>query len=320
VFQTRVTADGPDHIAIHGQFNKPAPTVFLGKNAEMRLTGSTIDYVHIVHLGSHPTLTLRESNANRVQVDSTATDACVLVSATIYNSTCVSHGGDTAVLVDGNGVSNAATLRNVTAVGMDDSDGVDCHAESGGSCSMLVVNSIVSGTADFDARAEPDGSMATVNTFNSAFKGFTAAGSATVNRDDSDIDGAPVFVDAANGDFREAASSPTIDTGFDDGVEGNTDAAGLPRIMGNAVDIGAFELPVPATISDVQVARVRKHSIRVSAVVDTQGLASSLQLVASHKGSTISAKPQSLWAHNTPTKVSRVGGAHKPPTEKPRRV
>ena len=56
----------------------------------------------------------------------------------------------------------------------------------------------------------------------------------------------PVFVDAANGDYREAAGSPTIDAGIADQL-GPLDLAGNTRVLGSAPDIGAYEfVPPPA--------------------------------------------------------------------------
>ena len=50
----------------------------------------------------------------------------------------------------------------------------------------------------------------------------------------------PLFVDAAAGDFREAAGSPTIDAGQDREL-GTFDLAGTPRSLGKGPDIGAYE-------------------------------------------------------------------------------
>ncbi len=52
----------------------------------------------------------------------------------------------------------------------------------------------------------------------------------------------PLFVDAANGDYRLELDSPCIDAGSDAYVDGSTDLLGNPRIQGASVDMGAYEI------------------------------------------------------------------------------
>jgi hypothetical protein len=55
----------------------------------------------------------------------------------------------------------------------------------------------------------------------------------------------PLFADAASGDYRPAAGSPTIDAGaVGDGL-GPLYLAGRPRVLGSAPDIGAYEFVPP---------------------------------------------------------------------------
>jgi hypothetical protein len=69
-------------------------------------------------------------------------------------------------------------------------------------------------------------------------------GTATIADLGSNQTAAPLFVDAANGDYREAAGSPTIDGGVADQI-GALDLAGNTRVLGAAPDIGGFEFPSP---------------------------------------------------------------------------
>ncbi|MBN2703839.1 MAG: PKD domain-containing protein, partial [Pontiellaceae bacterium] len=62
-----------------------------------------------------------------------------------------------------------------------------------------------------------------------------------VHGENGNITNAPVFVDAAIGDYRLAAGSPCIDAGSNAYVVGSLDLAGLPRIVGGVVDMGAYE-------------------------------------------------------------------------------
>ena len=56
---------------------------------------------------------------------------------------------------------------------------------------------------------------------------------------------APLFTDAANGDYRPGPGSPCIDTGNDSLIGGLTDLDGKPRLLGEAVDMGAYETGTP---------------------------------------------------------------------------
>ena len=64
----------------------------------------------------------------------------------------------------------------------------------------------------------------------------------------------PMFVDAANGDYRLAAGSPCIDAGDDPAIEGfDTDLAGNARVSGAAVDLGAYEVTDGSAINEIDV-------------------------------------------------------------------
>ena len=76
-------------------------------------------------------------------------------------------------------------------------------------------------------------------------------GEATVTDAGGNQTAAPAFVNAAAGDYREAAASPTIDAGVADQL-GATDLAGNPRTLGGAPDIGAYEF-VPPVVRPAQI-------------------------------------------------------------------
>ncbi len=64
---------------------------------------------------------------------------------------------------------------------------------------------------------------------------------------DGNITNAPVFVDAANGDYHLLSNSLCINWGDNAAVIGATDLDGLPRIVGGYVDMGAYEFQGPFT-------------------------------------------------------------------------
>ena len=59
----------------------------------------------------------------------------------------------------------------------------------------------------------------------------------------------PLFVDAANGDFRLQAGSPCIDAGNNAYAVGSVDMDGNPRIQGARVDMGAYEYGATAPVT-----------------------------------------------------------------------
>ncbi len=59
---------------------------------------------------------------------------------------------------------------------------------------------------------------------------------------------APMFVNEAGGDFHLQSGSPCVNTGNNAAASGVTDLDGIPRIIDDIVDIGAYEFPSPGYI------------------------------------------------------------------------
>lgn len=78
---------------------------------------------------------------------------------------------------------------------------------------------------------------------NSNWRGSTAVPTVSSVNDQHAVD--PLFVNAAAGDYRQLPGSPTIDAGTTDELIGATDFDNLPRVVGAAPDIGAFEVQPP---------------------------------------------------------------------------
>jgi len=72
---------------------------------------------------------------------------------------------------------------------------------------------------------------------------------------EGNFDGNPKWVDAKNGNLRLRHNSPCIDAGTDDAVTEPFDLDGNPRILGQRVDIGAYE-NLCADVTDLSAQRV----------------------------------------------------------------
>jgi hypothetical protein len=73
-------------------------------------------------------------------------------------------------------------------------------------------------------------------------------------------------------DFDELAGSVTIDAGIADAKNGSTDPDGLPRTLGAAPDIGAYEFPVAPSVGLGPVSALTTTSATLNGTVNPQAL------------------------------------------------
>jgi hypothetical protein len=139
--------------------------------------------------------------------------------------------------------SGAVMLRNVTVMATNGSAvGIRCEVKANSRATL--VNTLVRGAKhDVDAQ-KADGECT------AAYSNIRLARSPDLSAGTGNQEAAPLFVDAANGDFRPAVGSPTIDAGTGDALLGAVDPAGCPRTYGGAPDIGAYEAPCPTGDAD----------------------------------------------------------------------
>jgi hypothetical protein len=139
-------------------------------------------------------------------------------------------------------------LRNVTAVasGLETIGVVSEFATSSGSYTLDAKNVIAAGSLwDLDTGAQATASAHIV----ASHSNFDMVGpDASITDAGGNQTAAPLFVDAADGNYREAPGSPTIDAGTGDLLLGALDPDGISRSVGSAPDIGAFEF-APAVSS-----------------------------------------------------------------------
>jgi hypothetical protein len=175
------------------------------------------------------------------------------------------------------GAKSTSTLRNVTAMATG-SSAVAIHAEALGTSTADVnlVNVI--------ARGGPGGADLKTNTYNGGAATIAAThtnyGTESVNGGNISNGGGnqlfktPLYVNAAAGDYRQAAGSPTIDAGINEPINGAYDFAGDPRRIGTT-DIGADEFLIPPAATTGAAGTVTRQSATLRGSVTANGIASS---------------------------------------------
>jgi hypothetical protein len=255
-------------LSIHGHDGEPRPVIIsqagygielLGMNSSTRnldiedATGQYGIYVSGAYSSAIDHIISHVSAAGAV--------ACY-PAGTLTDSVCWSGGSSgvaTTLLVP---ASVTATLRNDTLIASGSGGtAVAANPTSGGTMTINLTNSIARG-AGFDISVSTDSNPKTAAIVNADHSNYatvqinnggggstttvTPAGSATNQT------GAPAFVNAAAGDFRELSGSlATIDRGIDSPLNGTSDLEGAPRRLGASTDIGAYEFVPPPTCSPV---------------------------------------------------------------------
>ncbi len=195
---------------------------------------------------------------NRVSVVGPArTTACTgdTISNTLCASTFDGASGFDYSISAGGPISRTVSLTNVTAwSGPGGGHGVNLHAGENTALTVNIKNSIVHGSAagkDINlVNNDGVGATSVVNIANSNFATYDISGieaSISSNSSNGNQSAAPLLVNPAAADFRQAAGSPTIDAGDAAAAVGALDVLGAARVLGATVDIGASEYVPPAT-------------------------------------------------------------------------
>ncbi len=258
--------DVPIGVAVHATGDATNTTLTSSAQVGVSMLGQgTLTDVTILGVNSRSLIVFGDSTARRVYVqNSTSADsayACVgYYAALITDSVCNATGQlGSAVVNLAEGGTSALTLRNVTAVASNGGRGIWAVAAPGDAV-ITARNTIAIGAPDVRADAGV-GSVASIDLDFSNFSGFEAGGggftSVTPPGSLENQSAEPIFVDAANGNFREAPNSPTIDAGSTAVVAPtDTDLDGNARMFGNAPDIGAYEsLFVDTTPPSVEITK-----------------------------------------------------------------
>jgi hypothetical protein len=227
---------------LHGDPDQMWPRIIASDKVSgsvLRFRGGTLAHVSLEAVNpDREALELDAGVADGIRVLSNAgtgatvslTDGGTVLRNSVVRSLDPKSGAKALDVKDGHG---RAALRNVTVIaGAPSGTGVRCDVKDG---TVSIVNAIVRGKmADIDARS---GCTAAFSNFRPAFSTGVAPGTGNQSAD-------PLFAD---GDYRQAAGSPTIDAGALDAFSSSPDPDGRPRALGAAPDIGAYEYLPPAT-------------------------------------------------------------------------
>jgi hypothetical protein len=204
--------------------------------------GGTLTHISLEGVNpDRPALDLQAGVADGIRVLSSdgngatvsLTDDGTILRNSIVRSLDPKLGANALDVKNGHG---SAMLRNVTVIaGAGSGTGIRCEAKDG---TASIVNAIVRGNAaDIDADS---GCTAAYSNFRPAFSTGLVPGTGNQS-------GEPLFADGA---YRPAAGSPTIDAGALDAFSSSPDPDGRPRSLGTAPDIGAYEYLPSATGGD----------------------------------------------------------------------
>ena len=253
----------PATLTIHGVAGQPRPRLhFSGPNGDglWLQHGSNLRYVEIEQpTPGARTLVVELASIDQVIARSAGTSNTATLIAhdsTVTNSIFIATGAS-GVAVNSDvyyaGTPNTTvTLRNVTAIATG-TGGVGILGSGYGTPTNLLLRTINviarGGPNGYGLVADGDGSAATITVEASRSnypnaKGYGPNANVTPAGSGDNQTAAPAFRDAAAGDYREAAGSPTIDAGADSGMNGANDVDGDARTVGKT-DIGADEFVAP---------------------------------------------------------------------------
>lgn len=239
-------------LSIHGDPNGPMPKIsatlpYVAFDVEG--AGSVVSYLDITDTATEaqPLFCVSTIRVERVRLTAVGENANGLAQGpgcTVRDSLVLAAGfGATGIVESGvNGLTSV--IRNVTVVATgSESVGIRVYNQEMFTPGVHVLdlkNSISQG-AKLDLLVVPGFEYPSeIRVGHSSFDSVAAEGLSKIVDTGANQTAPPLFVDAANGDYREAAGSPTIDAGVADQL-GALDLAGNPRVQGAAPDIGAYE-------------------------------------------------------------------------------
>jgi hypothetical protein len=269
----------------------------VGAQAILVAGGSTIDHV-VASTAGEAEATPVDQVAAAIIADGPTVVTDTVAYASNNGGGAFQTPGAEGLLLEGDGGSDV--VRNSTVVSAAGSLGFALEARGTvGTTLATLQNTIVSGASNGLVVAEESGATMTVNADHDRISGESTF-SGAYNPASTVTAAAPVFVDGAAGDYREAASSTaTIDQGGPEGAgDPATDLDGDLRTVGVAPDIGADELPGAPSAIATGTTGVAVNHVTVLGSVTAAGGASRTSL---EYGTTAAYGQQSLVTAVAPT-------------------
>jgi hypothetical protein len=204
---------------------------------------------------------VQSGTISRVTVTGTASTYLCVQPSVIDNSVCsntldggTSLGASVAAASSGPTFVGSYSVTNVTAWSTGAGGiGVQLFAGVGADIDLTLKNVIAHGSGSdvntvCDSTAGANGSRSDIFLSNSNFSNRAqncVGGSISDAAASGNQAAPPALNNPAGGDFREAATSPTVDAGSDAAIVGSQDVIGGPRVVGSHVDIGGYETGPP---------------------------------------------------------------------------
>jgi hypothetical protein len=277
-------ADVTDHI--EGEPGHRPPTIVSDvTSGSDALDAGNVSNLKLVDLGPGDGIVVAQGVMDHVTVFADTGEgaaACASLASLVTNSLCVNTGLQAyglGVLTDS---STPVTVQATTAVDTRrQSVGIAAgNLSAHSNVAVSLIDDIAAGGSGGDVAGltgiAAAGAKTTVQLSHCDAKRLVGTSSThatiTIHHNRTDITAAPKFVNAAADKFAERASSPTINRGVDNVLEGTTDVAGQRRVLGAAPDIGAYEFAQPPAGPRLTVLRATAHSIRLKVTVNPEGL------------------------------------------------
>jgi hypothetical protein len=247
------TIDDPAEITIRGVAGQPRPRLLFSgpSQAGLRLMhGSLLRDVEIEQAAPVGALDTSGARLDRVVVRGAPATSCAISALNVLMR-------DTIVVAEMNpicsfayGVTNASSFRNVTAIATQQNmPAINTYSSGPSGKIEIELRNVIAqggpGGCSFSIVTDGLGGQATFTATHTNYTDWSGMGDKILFVDGAgNQHEAPTFVNAAGGDYRQAAGSVTINGGLDEPLNGSFDVEGDPRRIG-PTDIGADEF-VPA--------------------------------------------------------------------------